>query len=59
VWIAVLLFYQRQREQPHVKIFSIPGFQSRLKLTQVASLASRHVQNIVHAAFFCHFPAVI
>jgi hypothetical protein len=26
-------------------------------LTQVASLASRHVQNTVHAAFFCFFPA--
>ena len=30
-----------------------------LWLTQVASLASRHVQDTVHAAFFCLFPGEV
>jgi hypothetical protein len=42
-----------KREYPHRTSFSACTIDSRL--TQVASLASRHEQSIVHAAFFLLF----
>jgi hypothetical protein len=42
-----------KREYPHRTSFSARTID--LRLTQVASLASRHEQSIVHAAFFLNF----
>jgi hypothetical protein len=48
----VVYFYSTERESPPEKFFSPPCL---IRLIQVASLASRHEQITVRAAFFCSF----